>query len=213
MSAYRGLCVLQLHLPLTRSLIVPFPAVFGVLCSPLCSYYRELRGVKYCFAASDEPARGTEQGIPPERVECIFVGGLSWGPGNGKEGPCGRAGPCPLMSLLDRRPRACDPRVAGSWQRSPANPAVPTHPPTKAGPPPSLFGREVAFLPKLGFTPVSDFSSRLRAGDDATSFVPSGCWRFLSRLLQLCFFSSSQAWSSHKSAADPQQTHRHSAAG
>lgn len=44
-------------------------------------------------------------------------------------------------------------------------------------------------------------------------FAPSGCWRFLSPLLQLCFVSSSQAWSSHKSAADHQQTHRHSAAG
>ena len=77
LSAYRGLCIRQPRLPLTQSLIVPFTAVFGVLCLPLWSYYRELRGVKYWFLASDAPACSAERGIPPESAEhSISVGGL-----------------------------------------------------------------------------------------------------------------------------------------
>lgn len=95
LSAYRGLYIRQLRLPLTQRLISPFMAEFGALRLPLRSCYKELRGIKYCVSASDALAHSTEQEIPAELAELsVCVGGFWRGPGKVGEGP--RAGLCPV---------------------------------------------------------------------------------------------------------------------
>lgn len=73
---------------------------------------------------------------PPERLERIFVGGLSWGvPGNGGEGPRGRAGPCVLIpSQIDSsRPLTHRSPAGGRVSHQPGC----AHPPSSQGRPPA----------------------------------------------------------------------------
>ena len=115
------------------------------------SYYRKLRGIKYCLGVSDAPACSAEQETPSESLEHVFVGGLSWGPGNGAEGPH-----VPLVpSRTDGTRPVTHVSLAGGSGLPPARPP--------------LLGREAAFLPALGFLPVPDFSLGPRAGDAASS--------------------------------------------
>lgn len=157
---------------------------------PLQSCYKELRGIKYCFSASDALVHNAEQEIPPELAEHnVSVGGLWWGPGKVEEG----RPPCRAVPLFPFLADGTSPVTCGPWQVAevsasprgtlrpcPPHPFQPRHAPAMDG---WEGGGSSPHPPILGFLPAPDFSSGRKEGD-AVLFCAAGCWHLLFCLLQ-----------------------------